>query len=125
MSIRKTRTVSISLIIAIILSITGLLQISVYADFIEEVDLYSIPSQYEPYLTIPDTHLQEYQIDVDSLGFSAQGTPTFSILSKYTSGYTGTGYSSTAVSVSESGLVTPGMAKIYYRADGTGSYQER
>ena len=124
MRIKKTRTVSISLIIAIILSITGLLRISVYADFIEEVDLYSIPSQYEPYLTIPDTHLQEYQIDVDSLGFSAQGTPTFSILSKYNSGYTGTGYSSTAVSVSESGLVTPGMAKIYYRADGTGSYQE-
>ncbi len=124
MSIRKARAVSISLVIAIILSITGLLRISVYADFIEEVDLYSIPSQYEPYLTIPDTNLQEYQINVDSLGFSSQGTPSFSILSKYNSGYTGP-YNTTAVSVSESGLVTLGMAKIYYRADGTGSYQER
>jgi hypothetical protein len=96
---------------------------------IQEVQLYSLNDSHAQYLSIPDNYNTEYQIDIDSLGFSTTGTPSYRILGTYEAsnvlGYSvssSTDYSTICIKVSETGLVTIGTVDVYWLSSSTSSF---
>ncbi|MBR2524424.1 MAG: hypothetical protein IKE53_08320 [Clostridiales bacterium] len=90
------------------------------ADAPEEVSLYSLQSEHEGYIEIPGDHYTEYQIDPAELGLDNGAAPTYRIISKSAAGYTGNDYNYSAITVSDTGLVTPGFYTWYWLPTGYG-----
>ncbi|MBQ8084956.1 MAG: leucine-rich repeat protein [Lachnospiraceae bacterium] len=78
----------------------------------DSVTLYSLDSNYEATLSIPDDsdHLKEFQIVVGD----TEATPTYKVVYQSQANYDGNDYNYSAVKVSDTGLVTPGYTTWYW-----------
>ena len=78
----------------------------------DNVTLYSLDSNYEATLSIPDDsdHLKEFQIVVGD----TEATPTYKVVYQSQANYDGNDYNYSAVKVSDTGLVTPGYTTWYW-----------
>ncbi len=125
MSNRLKRFVSLALAFVIVFGLIRVTPVSADSVFADEVNLYELYSYDEPYLSIPSDRMREYQVDINSLGFSSSGTPAYHVLTSDEAasllGYDpGKDYYYRNIHVSDSGLVT---GKIYlYLKDGSWWY---
>jgi len=114
--VRKiTKNIAAMLVAVILISFTSFINVNAFTLTDDEVDLYALNSNWDGMISIPSSYTTQYQITP-----SGSGTATYRVLSQNQAGYTGSDYKSTAVTVSATGLVEPGIQTWYWK-NGFGS----